>query len=878
MSQYFNNTNQNTTGYSHNDNYAQTWTSAAGWPVASADSYSSDLPSQNQVKDNNAYFEDQQQELIGYDENDDFYDEEQDPRTDVDGAGKRPESQTNSNQVQELSAGSTIRLEKSQISSKTSEETAIPKHRNEIATSANMKTDTNGLLAELRAKVVAARRGKSITPAPSIPNGRNEQEAVSTALEPKADGVQQRTIASQPAPLILDKSSIKPQAPSNISVANTDLEGLFAEARAAEAAKKSRVTGQLGSDHGRNQQSEKTLISPRLVTTKSYENITGSFDSRRRSQESIESGEISNDPAPSNAVASKQTIAPADVTPDTRNAMGVAKASDEAGGRARSPIVVNLPKASEPLSKHVNSKPTKNANRVPSNSAPSSVRDPAFSSRRSDLRVETASGAQNDDNQLSEANRTRANPKNDFANRRTGADREKEDDSRSAIRKENERAAAQYKKELESRARQESESHARRVQASRISDANIPKPAPTIPQSVEGTQKPNSLNGLLPSSQPTSSLNQSHFTENLEDVIDWLENTGFYDVEYRDKSLTRFRRIKELQRQQAELEREAELEFQSRRPFVRSSSSSVLHNASIEAKRSLVPPSPSVTQQPTTFPMDPPRILPQDDGDVGIKIKNMANRDTDYAGSRRPSNSVSNSDGRASASLKRQQHDDLDVRNGQPPEKVPRVRSGDYSYNMNQPISPVTDRLPSSRSSRDEHSTAHIHRFRSRSPRYRQRSASPIDRHFLDLDAHTRQDLRVRPQRGHSVDEHGTEPRSKTEVLDTRGNVTEPRCRDCGRIGHFTSECMVGPRTFEMDHQDSNHPADRYDEPRGYETAHPHTGYQSYQTNSHHARGRGGRGNHTTLTRNSYKPSKSYGAKINGAVKGGESLDLKDGG
>ena len=65
------------------------------------------------------------------------------------------------------------------------------------------------------------------------------------------------------------------------------------------------------------------------------------------------------------------------------------------------------------------------------------------------------------------------------------------------------------------------------------------------------------------------------------DIIDWLEMTEFYDTDYRQRKLARFRKKRELERQREELEREDQIEQEQRASIVRAPSTLSPPNVSV---------------------------------------------------------------------------------------------------------------------------------------------------------------------------------------------------------------------------------------------------------------------------------------------------------
>ncbi|KAL9045804.1 MAG: hypothetical protein Q9214_001218 [Letrouitia sp. 1 TL-2023] len=903
---------ENTSMYSRSHSpgrhdYSQAWSSAPGWPSVPAFPFGVGMPFQDQVGNHSAYIQNHQQELTGYDENDDFYDEEPNTMMDIDQVPAKPTLQASQKQELVLISTPNNPLE----APRTIDATTLQSSQSELGSTSNTpsRQETNDRLAELRAKVVAARRGKSTTPVPTAAStnihnvDRNTMSnklsrgpsQVLGALEPKTtDAHQLGRGMSTASNKTTYKSLITPQTLPNASVANADIEGLFAEARAAEAAKSMDTSNKTKSG---GQQDLKPGPISKGESRKTTERRVHKPSDRSSSNESTESGEISSDSAPPiQAVPPKQVTKIRDGPQEVKSKASHSKSQNGQDNHPKTYVDTKMANAIQPTSDDTSPAPPKASNihseRQPI-STPVTARDPQLPSKQIQSQIRAAPlsisskdgdrvGAKDNDRGRPQASnwtandpdRDKAKAQNGPETRRTRADRERE---------ENERAAAQYKRELEDRAKQREPPRTAALDQARMAKNGNTAGSDSVPQNPKAVQvsphqeadtNSGTVNGARHRTTNEVSLSlRPGSREYRDDVADWLEITGYYDFEYREKSLQRFRRIKELQRQQAELEREAQREFQTRRPFMRSISMMPLE--SIETNPTPASPLFRSAQPLSAQEMRPPPLPPKDDSDdVGIKIKNTANRDASYTGTRAMEDVTYNGS-----------HHATGTRYIQSPNKSTRAEPRGRLFDTSRPTSPVAIQHDvsssyASRKVRDDY--AQSYRIRSRSPRFRRRSASPSNRRFSDADAYTMQSSRS--QRGGSMDRHIELSRPEHDIYDTRRDSAHNRCRNCDRVGHYTPDCPMNVRgggyrgtSADIDYRDSIHPYKRYDEPNGYES-HSFTDHRSHQGGSYRGRGRGGRGNYNSLTRNGFKPSKTYGGKPNGTAGGSESLDLKAGG
>ena len=245
------------------------------------------------------------------------------------------------------------------------------------------------------------------------------------------------------------------------------------------------------------------------------------------------------------------------------------------------------------------------------------------------------------------------------------------------------------------------------------------------PTSVELTLQPQPAeDNLMPKAQAV---------ESSDDMQEWLEMTGYFDKRYREKALVRHRKLVELDKQRAELEREGQIEHEERLQISRAMS--IRPRESIEgaiALRASVAP-----QVSTSSAMLPPPVPMKDAGDdLGIQIKDLATRDTGTAvpakrneDDLRASRQAQDSPVTLTPSVKRQHSPDTyDSPSGRPLEKITRTDSRDYSIDKKaQPSSIAARAAPPALENRitvDNSAYRRNYQARSRS-RSRRRSLTP---------------------------------------------------------------------------------------------------------------------------------------------------------
>lgn len=243
------------------------------------------------------------------------------------------------------------------------------------------------------------------------------------------------------------------------------------------------------------------------------------------------------------------------------------------------------------------------------------------------------------------------------------------------------------------------------------------------------------MNGTLDvePSDHIARINPSIFANQqlYEDISDWLEITGYFNIPHRAKRLDIHRKKKALEFQRAELEREEQLELEQHSRSIRASSAYPI--ISLEPSPSAAIFSPQAIS-PSTSNMPPPP--PPAKVDMGMKIKDSANRETLTPRSvevgEESSQPSENRKGTVLAS-KRQRPNDIDTRLDGQTGKLRRLDPGAQPQDKKSLKSPIIkNESLESRISRDSEPRSAGYRRRSRSPERRRRSLSPPQRRASD--------------------------------------------------------------------------------------------------------------------------------------------------
>ena len=404
---------------------------------------------------------------------------------------------------------------------------------------------------------------------------------------------------------------------------------------------------------------------------------------------------------------------------------------------------------------------------------------------------------------------------------------------RQSIIEENERAAAEYKRNLQQN----------RPEGREIVMADVPstttKVSSKIPSEVTPKVSPK-VSKELSKSSPNGNA-----AEYFADVNEWLEMTGYHDTTYRKKALARHRKLVQLDKERAELEREAQIEREEQSQLIRAQS--VKPRDSVEGM-------PIHAVIPRTFPsfsMPPPPVPAKDTTeDVGIQIKDMANRGISAALHRVDNGMQVTHDSPILLvpAVKRQHSDDnFESREGRSLDKIPRTNAKDFSTERKvQPQDAATKSAAASFESRisiDNGTYRREYQQRSRSPDDRHRSMSPSSRRASGQELHMGRQL----SRGSYGSRNGYSPNRRPSY----SRHPSPSQTDSGLAYDDTYDS--NPRRHDIYRFDyDSRPSPGYD---SYNANQRGGSYQQYQPTGNRGRGRGkGRGGYVNNYRgNNYK-------------------------
>lgn len=329
------------------------------------------------------------------------------------------------------------------------------------------------------------------------------------------------------------------------------------------------------------------------------------------------------------------------------------------------------------------------------------------------------------------------------------------------------------------------------------------------------------------------------------DVIDWLEMTGYHNVPHRVKRIEIHRKKKALDLQKAELEREEQLELEQHSRSMRASSVYPVMGSEGNLPSSIFSDQTAWVSSASIMP--PPPLRSKDD--IGIKIKDSANRESQPSSrgvendliSKQPTNASSN----IITTTKRQHPADVEYRRDGHTEKMPRLDLGNKPQDNKSLKSPaIKDESLESRISRNPEPRSAGYRRRSRSPERRRRSLSPILRRASDTGGYYgyQRDLPRPDIRSPATSRHASPSRRNSGTRD--------------------------PPLY----RDGAHPENDY-EARTQDEREFH--YQRYVPNNSRGRGRGR--THGFANYRGYKPHSGRGG-MQGIVNGNGALSLQEGG
>lgn len=487
------------------------------------------------------------------------------------------------------------------------------------------------------------------------------------------------------------------------------------------------------------------------------------------------------------------------------------------------------------------------------------------------------------------------------------------------------RAAAEYKKELEERRRLDARWVDKAEPVKEQIKKEIDSVGPRTPKARVNEAQHHILNNTTHGNDrdiPVRSTGEgaNNFSGEIidqhdgedDDVRDWLEMTGYADQPYRKTALARFRKIKALDLQRAELEREALLESEGRSFIARPQSA--LPRESVEPKTIISPKAIRTSVQAMPPPPLPTKdtVMKDTIDDIGIKIKDSANRDSLVSThiedeTRARINHEQNKS--KSLSLKRIYSDDeSDARNGRPAEKLSRIDTNGRSIDSKAEVAP-TGKSQRSLDNRVTRNDGAHERVRSRSPESRHRSPSPMRGRTFNYEKHEKYEKYMPRQRsrGSPARKSGYSPERQmygqvSSIEKPRSLEKQPWCWNCERPGHVSRDCKITRKRNDNevkqplyeDSRDSpyfnkrNEVRAENDQESLYLGEYPATTprsftgnyYQQYHSNNYRGRGRAGRAGYTyTNHRGGYKPYKPIEAVHDLPFSGGsEALNFKAGG
>lgn len=470
-----------------------------------------------------------------------------------------------------------------------------------------MNTAPSDRAAELRAKLLAIRSASGTTPVPELNTNKdvrlNEADTTGVASHGrfKADMKAEPNPSSKEAILTRKSDLVQKGTPEKLldrRNSETDIEGLFAEARAAVEAEKTPASEHLRKVHGVGKRN--TLPSKKVRESSPGAERRSSLNDSVDSFGTSEQGEIHDNHV---HLGKARPLKQVEIS---RKSDGPAKEVEIE--RQRQPVVVTGNSMRQ--QKYVD---TDLANSHGDRPSPDSarVRPGSTSSRTASADHQTqpkASMQRSKEDHLTHAERS-YRPDREIYVSPQDSERERE------------RKAAEYKRELESRRQ-------------RSGDARI-----TADRDVEDSRRPRQTNPSTPK-DPDARLHaketqvaRAHPMEDIEDLEDWLQMTGYYDRSYRQKALDRNRKLMALDAQRAELEREAQLEYEERAQIARAQS--VLPQESIEGDIARVGISPRSLRTSSVITMPPPPVpIKRSSDNVGLRIKDLATRENVASGRR----------------------------------------------------------------------------------------------------------------------------------------------------------------------------------------------------------------------------------------------------
>lgn len=983
-------------------NYSQAWPGPQGWQNHSQNHFNFGLTFPTPPIGPGPYFPNNQEDFVPFDKTPNFY-ENENMVTDISAGLRAPPPLTQVGEVEESDAT------REQMKSRLQELMRHPamkrpssegQGQSQVQHMANQspapKPDATALTdraAELRAKLLAKRgstpvASSSVVSKPiDVAKGKSNDAIVS--LKP-TDGSEAPTSVLTKTTDKITKAPPRTNSSDNLPVnsstpsldkanASTDIDGLFAETRAAMAAESINLQRQASIvETAGTRVADKTSINPTVTTPVEKPSEASASESRRRSfnnstpsSEMSELGEIRSDsgkpPRTSNPLEVTNLQESKESRKETKESRDNDQKTDEnfhrstnndtskdttkTHGQDIEAGAVTSPKASRYITsnksdmstpQHLTQNP-KVDNRHDRNGHPSSAQEvrrdseqgrrPGANLQDSGNRSRPVLGYQ----QWVPHDRDRTNYQRDGEGRRPQPPRYDVN--------ENARAAAEYKRELEAR-RQQAAAHKAEIakdhnrdkaepakdyakKEREIAQQPISKKATSEAQQFSPNSRPNNqhvkpvdstkANGREDRVNETTVQFSEQDYDKIEDTRDWLEMTGYFDLQYRKKGLARFRKLRaidiekaELERERAELEREAQLDFEGRSHFVRSQSAFPRDSVERSASGTLL--SPQIIRSSISVMPPPPLPIKEATDDMGIKIKDSANREN-FSG-RRANDDAMRSGPRHYEGVKTPVHtlkrhhepdeDDFELAGARPADKLARTDFNGRVDENGSARSPARGReeawRPDNNNTRfHSDSRANERRGRNKSPDSRNRSGSPIRGRTSGYDQYIpSQHSRVSPNNRdvHSPNRPGI---SRHTISHERSkDVSRLWCQNCDQPDHSAKEC---PESVEQrDHlaretrsnaalQSRTYPNKKFDvkkdEERDFQpsedehqTSRSSVGYYHYHNpNNYRGRGRGRGGYISANGRGGYRPSRvSEGNQDGQNGNSNASLNLEEGG
>ncbi|KAL8777753.1 MAG: hypothetical protein Q9213_007719 [Squamulea squamosa] len=878
------------------------WPVSQAWNNMSLPSYNFNLPLQNDYTNNNGFFQNQQNELPDYDGNDDFYDNEM----------NKPDNSSKTNVPSKYN-----------LSSLASQINVVTPTKPSTEGSKATAVDSSNRAAELRAMLLAKKRPGSATPSArrasrkesddaKIKTGSSERENKEidvNSIETRGKNSEAIASSKETAPFqSTDKSSQNPSNAQSLPTHNADIEGLIDEYRAPEADKGSNLPAATANLSESNNENTNGLtngshaVAPTLPKSNTTVNLQATLVG---SPGSPESGEIHSDQeqATTNDEA-KTSLEKVNNGPHKTIERKSALGSPDQRQSLKTPQVrLDTPKQSTVPPKPRQGSQVQDIDRRKSANTNAEPRNIPLAQRIAHVRKEeiqspslqdTRSGNNGTDKvdnrnhqQPAPTSSVAAQPRPRLPSRTATGPRP---DRHEHERKQNEELAALYKRQL---AGQNTPSPRSKAPPEENGKSRINEPqansalANGIAKKPAEQPAPNDLtSGTLRYDQGNHSLTLLQYEQiqrlgidlspkGLNDLYEFLEYHRFYVEEYREGFFARQTRIKALEAEKIALERESLLQFDH---------FNSMRSQSLAAREHTEPPTPVPVQRiisgqkPSTKPMPPPLNLPKRTSNVGVG--DIPDSAISSKSATQPNGNVTprNIPLSSPSSLKRHRpEDDIDLDQSK---KVARVDTEVRSNGKGQEISPRTTSNDQGthdrRYSSDYKSSGYEFRGRSRSPNERrslsgQRRASDIGYPSRQNSWAYGREQEYYPSRDHDY--------RRPSADGLRRDSASTLCRNCDRVGHFTTNCPEERRDSRPQYTPSRpvQTNDNDDSNRRKDSTYSSHNYASYSNRGYRGGSRGGRAGYQSNKPRLGFSSYSVGSAPSG-WKGSESLDLKAGG